>query len=184
MKLKILIGVLVFLIVLNLATIGSFVYMRVTQGERTDRWPVPGMMRGTSRPGERAPRAEFRNEHRKELRKLFREFHSETQDLRLRIHDLQGEAFALMQQDPVPKAEVDSLLEEISTLHLQISKAATQKMIESREFMSPEQMKMFFNAIRGPAPGGRGGPMFDGRGRKGHPDRPGHRRFGEKRDSI
>jgi len=184
MKLRILIGILVFLIVVNLATIGSFVYMRVTQDRSEGVWRVPGMTRESPRAGRRAPRAEFRHEHRKELRKLFSEFHSETQDLRIRIHELQGEAFALMQQEPVAQAQVDSLLEEISILHLEISKAATRKMIESREFMTPEQMKMFFNAIRGPAPGGHVGRMYDGGGRNGHTNKSGHRRSTGTRDSI
>lgn len=181
MKLKILIGALVFLIVVNLATIGSFVYMRITHDDRPAGLRAPGRAAGPSRFGTREPRTALRKEHRRELRKLFDEFHAETQDQRVRIHELQGEAFALMQKDPVPLAQVDSLLEEISALHLSISKAATRKIMESREFLPPEQMEMFLDALRGPSPAGPGWHMDGGRG---GPRRPGHRPHGERRDST
>lgn len=166
MKLKIIIGVLVFLIVVNVATIGSFVYYRFKQERKIEDTRRPGTHRSDR------PYSRIHEEHRGKLVQLFREFRSETKDMRNQIHELQNETFSLMQEDPVPTARVDSLLEEISAVHLEISKAATKKMFEARSFLSPEELKAFFNAIQEHGPGARGGMPFRGRGDRGTHGKP------------
>ncbi|UCG53018.1 MAG: periplasmic heavy metal sensor [Candidatus Latescibacterota bacterium] len=148
MKLKILVGILVFLIVLNLATIGTFLYIHFTQE------PVAPVGRMSPGPGMDLPMEpnrhgpmHFHATHRKELRKLHREFRIETLDLTLRIRDLELEAFELLQQDPVPQARVDSLLEEISLAQLEVSRRAAEKLIEAKRILPPDQQEIFFNAI-------------------------------------
>jgi hypothetical protein len=106
------------------------------------------------------------------MRELLSEFHFDTAELRFRIHELESETFDLMHRDPVPTAQVDSLLAEISSVQLSISKIATKKMIEAKAFLSPEQQEMFFKALLGPRPDKPGGPMFHERGVKTRPGKP------------
>jgi uncharacterized membrane protein len=150
MKLKVLIGILVFLIVLNLATIGTFLYVHFSQqtaeptgrfGHRADMRAAPGMRPGI---GERV---RFQHGEREELRAFLHQFREETRELRDRVSDLEREVFELMQTDPVPKQRVDSLLKEISLSQYEISKSAAAKMIEAKKILSPEQQTRFFEAI-------------------------------------
>jgi uncharacterized membrane protein len=176
MKLKILLGVLVFLIVLNLATIGTFLYLHFTR-------PAPPPFLATEMEPEsagpmRPPRLRhFPPEQRKELVGLLEEFRNETSALRLRAMDLEGEAFDLMQKDPFPAARVDSLLREISATRLEISRTAVRKLVKAKTILPPEEQRIFFDAIlqarpsHGPLHGpGRGERRFDGRGRRVRPD--------------
>ena len=173
MKLKILVGVLVFLIVINLATIGTFLYMHFTRPT-----PPPGFLSPGDAPegvrSMRAPRLRhFPREHREELVGLLQEFHSETSVLRNRMIGLESEAFDLIQRDPVPAARVDSLLGEISTARLEISRIAARKLVEAKAVLPPEEQRVFFDAIlearpahRPPHGPGREDRPFDGRGHR------------------
>jgi uncharacterized membrane protein len=177
MKLKILVGVLVFLIVLNLATIGTFLYMRFTRPEAP-----PGLFPGAA-PGAphdaRATRLRhLPPERREELVRLLGEFHAETAALRARTADLENEAFALMQLDPVPSARVDSLLREISSARLEVSRIAVRKIVQAKSVLPLEEQRLFFNAIlearpahRHPAGEVRGERAFEGRRRADRPGR-------------
>lgn len=171
MKLKILVGVLVFLIVVNLATIGTFLYMHFTRPT-----PPPGLAPGLAPDvpdPARAPRLRhLPPERREELVGLLREFHDETAALRVRTADLENEAFALMQLDPVPPEQVDSLLREISATRLEVSRIAAQKLVRAKAVLPPEEQRLFFKAIlearpvhRHPAGPGRDDRPFDGRRR-------------------
>ncbi len=162
MKLKILVGLLVFLVVLNLAALGTFM---VGYFSRPPGPPMPGLHgdlpeRG-AHGGERPWLRRLPHKERDELFDLLKEFQRETHDLRVRAHSLEGEAFGLMQRDPVPTARVDSLLAEISAARLEISRIAARKLIDAKTVLRPEQQRMFFDAILGarPAPGELRGPL-------------------------
>jgi len=178
MKLKVLVGLLVFLVVLNLAALGTFMYGHLS---RPPRPPMPFMSEES--PGRGAPHAErpwlrrLPPRERGELFELLQEFQHETRDLRMRAHVLEGEAFDLMQLDPVPTARVDSLLGEISAARLEISRIAARKLIEAKTVLPPEEQRMFFDAILGarPTPGAgheppRGERRFKGRSGRANPD--------------
>jgi uncharacterized membrane protein len=175
LKIKLLVGILVFLIVVNLATIGSFVYMRWSHRDA----PPPGYFDHRGFDHRRGPwadrdaRMRFPREDRQELMGLLRELRDETQDLRDRIDELEGQTLRVLQQDPVPRAQLDSLLEDIAATQLLISRKATDKLIEAKIHLSPEQQKMFFEAIRTVRPG-RPGPRRQLHGSK---RRAGNRRF-------
>jgi uncharacterized membrane protein len=152
-KLKLLIGVLVFLIVLNLATIGSFVYMRWTS-EPPDLVPPAPPSQGEiemGRPGPRGTRPHerfrLRPEERAELGRLLAELRSETADLELRIAELERQVFERVQEQPVDRDEIDSLLTEISAARLAISRAAADKLIEAKAHLTPDQQELFYRAI-------------------------------------
>ncbi len=155
MKLKLLIGILIFLIALNLATIGGFVY---TQWKLDSDTGLPAgretMRRGTRGRGI-SPR--FDPEKRQELRRLLDSLHEETTELRTQMNGLEENAFALLEQDPVPRDSLDVILEQLSGLRLEISKLAMNKLIEAKIHMDSRQQQMFFRMILGSRPDRRPG---------------------------
>ncbi len=179
MKIKILIGVLVFLIVLNLATIGSFLFMRWRADDegrsRAPRAPrVSRFERGHELP--RVPAHPFRpsGEERRQLFALLEGFRSDTEELRLEMFALEETVFELMRRDEVPRAEVDSLLEEISVVRTEIGRMAVDRLIESKEHLSPEQQQRFFESILETRSGRGGGRRWQQERRPG--EGPGQRR--------
>ena len=171
MKVKIVVGILVFLIVLNVAALGTFIYYG--HFSRPPMPPAPvsrGASPERSAPGSGPWLRHLPHKERGELFNLLEEFQRETRDLRTRALSLEDEAFGLMQRDPVPTARVDSLLSEISAARLEISRIAARKLIVSRTVLRPEQQRMFFDAILGarPAPREAREPRWGDRRMRGH----------------
>jgi Spy/CpxP family protein refolding chaperone len=179
-KIKLLIGVLVALIVLNLATIGSFLFMQWrSSGREVGLWTQEGRPVGPSaRRGHegrrRPPRFRLSEEERDQLMSLLVEFRSETEGLRQKISEDENRVFELMRREQVPRAQVDSLLEEITRGRLESGRLAIDKLVESKAYLSPEQQKLFFDAILQVRP-------HDGMRRGWHGQMRGDRR-GERRD--
>lgn len=146
MKLKFLVGVLVLLIVVNLVAIGTFLYIHFTRPEPPGHFSSPGMMRSPA-PTRAQRLRHLQSEHREELMTLLGELREETSELRTRLSRLENDAFDLMQVDPVPSAQVDSLLREISTARFEISRVAARKLIKAKAVLPPEEQRMFFDAI-------------------------------------
>lgn len=174
MKLKILVGLLIFLVVLNLAALGTFLYGHFSRSPMPPAPAVRGAWLERGAPhGERPLLGRLPHKERDELFKLLDEFQRETRDLRARTRTLEDEAFGLMQRDPVPTARVDSLLGEISTARLEVSRIAARKLVASKTILRPEQQRMFFDAILGarpPAPAVRE-PFRGGRRMREHAGR-------------
>jgi uncharacterized membrane protein len=172
-KIKLLIGVLVFLIVLNLATIGSFVYLQWSRGRDhvSILVPAPEVSR-RGREGRQLGRGmRLRKDERSELWRLLEEFRGETEALGNRVRELERRSFGLMQREPVPRDSLDNLLEEISAVRLEISRRAADKLIEASVHLTPDQQRHFYAAVltAGDLRGSR-----HGRPGMGAPDR--HRR--------
>ncbi len=154
MKLKVLVGVLIILIAINLATIGSYLYTLTKHGDR-DRPDVPGpMMLPPELPNETpferpglALMKKLNREERHQLMQLLNELRMETEELRTSIHAMEADVMEMLRQDIIPSDRVDSLLEEISEAHLQVSRKATNKLIEAKSHLSPEQQMLFYDAI-------------------------------------
>ena len=177
MKLKVLVGVLVFLIVLNLATIGTFLYMHFTRPELPPTADGPGFPPRDHASMRKPWLHQLPSEDREALVGLLDELRLETEDLRTKMRDLEDRVFDLMQSDPVPVARVDSLLAEISQTRLEISRIATRKLIEAKGVLPPEEERIFFDAILQARPTPhfsqgmrRGDRQFGGRKRGAPPD--------------
>lgn len=188
MKLKVLVGILVILIAVNLATIGSYLYRLNRDGDRGRRnAPMPAMFH-PERPGGirgdgpgRALMGKLSREERDQMMQLLSELRMETEDLRILIHAMESDVMMALRQDSIPKERVDSLLQEISAAHLQISHKATNKLIEAKSYLSPEQQELFYDAMLkarayGPGDSGMKGMFRDGR------ERPGQRGNGHGRN--
>ena len=171
MKVKLLIGILVALIVLNLATIGSFVYMR-WRAPNHDLAALAPQPDRDFRPGHgdhRGIRGQFRpsGDERRYLMGLLSEFRTQTDGLHQKIYEDENRVFGLMQQEDVPRVEVDSLLEEISKSRLEMQRLAVDKLIESKAHLSPMQQQHFFESILQNRPGGPMGKGWHQQKRRG-----------------
>jgi hypothetical protein len=160
------------LIVLNLATIGSFVYLQW----KDSRTAVPG-------PSDIAPpvppdrlRAIDR-EKRAELRRLLVELHGETADIRGRIGALEAEALRHLERDPVPRDSLETILDQTSALQREVSRHAVDKLIEAKIHLDTRQQRVFFRMILRSRPDRQPGFGHPPRGQP-RPDRDGHRRGG------
>jgi len=144
-KLKLLISVLLFLIVLNLATIGTFMYK---QWKQEDTYRAPHAERQLHSRSRRSGEMRTLNpEKRQVLRRLLKELHEETENLQDEISRKQIEAFALLERETVPRDSLNMVLEQVSELRLEISRRATDKLIKAKVHLDPNQQKMFFRLI-------------------------------------
>lgn len=147
MKIKVLIGVLIFLIVINLATIGSYVYLKMTK-EPNRHMPLMPLVDGPERPvPPDRPELKLNKGQREKLINLLRSFREITIDLRQQMRKLEDDTFVLLQKDTVSRKQVDVNLRKITELKLEISKEAVNKLIEAKKFLSPEQQQHFYNAL-------------------------------------
>lgn len=146
MKVKILIGVLLFLIAVNLATIGSYVYLRFTHDRARTFFNREHLDR-RFRDREHRPDLKLTKEQRKQLFSLFQSFRSETDSQRQHIGTLEAQTFQLLQQDPVPMDSVKQNLHKISDIRYDISLHIIQKLMEAKSFLNHDQQHAFYNAI-------------------------------------
>lgn len=144
MKLKILIGLLVVLIALNLGTIGSYLYLQL--GKERDKKEFRPPYTGYFEPHKR-PELNLDRGQRRQLAVLLREFYRESKDRRLEIRQLEFDIFNSLQNENVNDEQIKKNLRKISDLRFEISQMAIQKMREAKQFLSPEQQRRFFNAI-------------------------------------
>jgi len=173
MRLKLLVGILVFLIVVNLATIGTYLYYRIEQHPAEIRDFPPGAPIPP-------PLHDLGTIERTKLLKLMMDFHDETMELRDSVRSLEHESYILFQENPVSKDKINAKLQEIAAIRLEISKKAAARFIEAKTFLTQEQAERFFGAIMQARPDGpdgpppfRGGrppdPMRDGQPQDGPP---------------
>ncbi len=147
MKIKVLVGVLIFLIVINLATIGSYVYLKITN-EPNRHMPLMPLVEGPERPlPPDRPELKLNKGQREKLINLLRSFREKTIGLRQQMRKLEDDTFVLLQKDTVSPKQVDANLQKISEIKLEISKEAVNKLIDAKKFLSPEQQKHFYNAL-------------------------------------
>ena len=161
MKMKLLVGGLIFLIVINLATIGTFVYMRFAHH------PPPGMPGFDGPPHGPLPLNGMDEGQRKKVMDLVESLRDETAELNDKAAQLERRTFELMQETPGPEDSIDQGLRDLSAVRLEISRRVTKKFMEAKSFLTPEQQRMMFHEMsrghHGPPPGGPGreGPPFD-----------------------
>ena len=177
MKTKILIGILVFLIIVNLATIGAYLYVRAARPEGDaalisaqhgprGRGPLPDLL------------GQLSSDQRGRLNELMSGFHDETHLLHDQVRDLEESMFRLLHQDPVPSDSIELMLRRMADLRLEISRKAIQRLVAAKVFLAPGQQDILFDAIMtarpeigGPPPRGEGMPPGPPVG-QGRPPRP------------
>lgn len=171
MKTKFLVGILVFLIVVNVATLGTYLYLRFIAPQEPDfgspeLGPPPAMM-------------DLDPDAREQLRDVMMEFRQEARPLQEQITQAEDSIALLLAQDPVPTDAMERLFKRIADIRVSINRMAVQRLVQAKSFLTPEQQRVFFRAIlearprMGPRGGFGRGPLMgpdSGRGRPFGPD--------------
>ncbi|UCH65879.1 MAG: periplasmic heavy metal sensor [Ignavibacterium sp.] len=168
MKIKLLVGGLIFLIIINLATIGTFLIMQLSKDEQKfkyraqDSLMIPPFLHPDSR-GER-----LNDEQRQKLFGMFKKFRTETREVNEEIKVLQHEIQELLMSEEINEEELNAKMQKIAELRLSISRAAIKNIIEAKTFLTPEQVEHFVRAIMHFRPPHRDGmpPEFNRRHRE------------------
>ena len=167
MKTRLLVGALLFLIVVNLATLGTYLYHQLRQSEL----PSFGSERGG--PPELAGLPQEKRMHVMELMRSVREQGIEKEKEIRAVEDSIG---GLLLSDSVPLERVNALLKRSAELKYEISNIAVQHLVQAKAFLTPEQQRLLFRAILEARPRmrrqggfGPGGPPFGPDAREGMP---------------
>ena len=163
MKIKVLIGILVFLIVLNLATIGTWVYLHVFKSpipraprvERLLQRPLWSMRR-------RPPLEDLTPEQRQQLGNLFREMRRQKQPVEKRLREIHLRLREALLDTTVTEDSLRSLLDSLVTLQRQLNEITIEHFLKARHFLTPEQQKRIFRHLLIPGTG----PHTPGWGRR------------------
>jgi Spy/CpxP family protein refolding chaperone len=164
MKTKVLVGILLFLIVVNLSTIGVFV-VHMLRGPKEAELMSPEGGRPAGMMAPETPMMRLQPEVRERMHKLMMTFREDTRDLQQKIFVLEDTTVALLKNDPPPMGHITDNLKQISDLRLLINQKAIHNLLQAKSFLPPEQQDMFFRAIMQARPQiGRYGAGMMGRG--------------------
>jgi hypothetical protein len=164
MKTKMLVGVLLFLIVINLSTIGVFVF-HMLRGPKEAEPTVPEGGRPVGMMAQESPMMRLKPEIRERMHTLMMNFREDTRDLQQKIFVLEDTTVALLKDDPPPMGRISDNLKQISDLRLLINQKAIHNLLQAKSFLPPGQQEMFFRAIMQARPQmGRYGSGMMGRG--------------------
>lgn len=136
MKIKILVGALVALMIINIAALGSFLYLH----QRAKNAKQPN----------RAHRFAIKYVPEKDRAKFFhtaRELRMDIGPLADSTSALEKDLIASMRQNPVPRAHIDSLLEHISRNRLEINRKATARMIAMGDSLTDDERGRMVDAL-------------------------------------
>jgi len=136
MKVKFLVGALIVLVLMNLAALGSFFYMQhhapaPRRGERAQRWMSKNLP----------------DQDRREFVRTVRGIRKDIGPLAESTRVLEKQLIDSMREDPVPRARIDSLLQEISRNRLDMARRATDRMITMGDSLTPEERGRMVDAI-------------------------------------
>ncbi len=147
MKIKLLVGGLIFLIIINLVTIGTFLYLQFNKSGQKfkyraqDSLMIPPFLHPDSR-GER-----LNKEQREKLFGMFENFRNETKEVNEEIEMIQNEIQELLMSETINEEELNQKMQKVSELRLKISRVAVKNIIEAKSFLTPEQVEHFVRAI-------------------------------------
>jgi hypothetical protein len=145
MKTKVLVGVLLFLIVVNLSTIGVFVFHMLRGPKDVESANPEGFRPGMMAP--ESPMMHLQPEVRERMHTLMMNFREETKEFQMKIFALEDTTVALLKNDPPPMRHISENLKQISDLRLLINEKAIHNLLRAKTFLPPEQQEMFFRAI-------------------------------------
>jgi hypothetical protein len=139
MKVKLLVGALLVLVLINIAALGSFWFLH-----------AHGRHHGDRRYDREHRSHRFANVSEDERQKLFRamkSFHEDVKPLSDATAKLEDDVVASMRKDPVPRAHIDSLLEQISKNRLELARRATDRMIAMGDSLSADERGHMVDAL-------------------------------------
>lgn len=136
MKIKALAAILVVLIIFNVAALGSFLFLRLhhrqaPQLDRVHRWVLKNVP----------------EQDRDKFFHTARSIHQDIGPLAQETSVLEKQLIKSMREDPIPRAHVDSLLEQISRNRLEIARKATDRMIAMGDSLTPDEREHMADAL-------------------------------------
>ncbi|MFZ0389824.1 MAG: periplasmic heavy metal sensor [Calditrichia bacterium] len=168
-KIKIFIGILIFLMIINLAVLGSYLYHRWSLPERT--FPF-SHERSAAMFDHSLPRLD--REQRHQLRRLQHRFHETVSPFLQQRRQYRRDMFELLRQDELDTAAVYEKLKELNLVDQDIERKAVELLMETRQFLSPEQLSFLYHFLSGFQEGAPPGRRYRGGSGRG-PFRPEYR---------
>ena len=147
MKTKTLIIILVTLIVINLLTIGAFVYVQVIK-KGPPPPPREAFQPFLMHPNN--PEARLTVEQQKKLMTLMDNFKNETMQLKAKSDSTEQLLAGLFLQSNVSKGKIDSTLKILRDIRYEISLKAADNVIKAKAFLNPQQQEIFLHNIMQP----------------------------------
>jgi hypothetical protein len=146
MKIKILVGVLVFLIIVNFATIGSYTYFHITKGgERNYERPL--LKEEFRRTQSRPPRLRLNSDQRRQLWKLNKQFQADIKEYEMEIDQIRTQIFQELEKESFSMDKVEEKLQNIAQIKLNIEKHAIMKLRETKKYLSPAQRQLIYDSM-------------------------------------
>lgn len=139
MKVKVLSGILIFSLALNLAVLGTFIYHRI---DRPDVFLPPGEAK--------PPFIKDMNldeEQRREMFDMFRKFRKAGMEEMKDIFRIEQELFDEIMADNVDLNAVDSLNNLIAVKKSDLSAKAINNFIKTKKFLTAEQQEHFLKML-------------------------------------
>jgi uncharacterized membrane protein len=140
MKIKLLVGAVIVLIIVNLAALGSFWFMHAKAGQGRDT--RPGREWRMRNFGRDMPRDE-----RERLLRMVQGFRRETRPLIEETRDLENQLMEAMRQGSASREHIDSLNVAIAQSRLEIARRATERMIALGDSLNPDQREEMMKTL-------------------------------------
>ena len=147
MKIKFLVGGLVFLIIINLATIGTYIYLQLNKSDHKFKYRPQDSLMIPPFLYQDDNGKNFSKEQREKFFGMFKNFRDETKDINEEIKVLQEEIKDQLMSEEVNEDDLDQKLQKVSALRLNISRIALKNIIQAKSFLTPEQVEHFVQAI-------------------------------------
>jgi Spy/CpxP family protein refolding chaperone len=148
MKIKILIGILLFLIILNLAVLGTYVYRQwINPVSTQDFQPHHRMFSGNERAKLHSPTMRLNSEQRQKMHDLRMHFREAVLPHRREITNLRAQIAQALLSDKIDTAMVYGRLDAIAREEEQIEKATIRMMLQTRQFLTNQQVSFLYDKM-------------------------------------
>jgi Spy/CpxP family protein refolding chaperone len=163
MKTRILAGILLFLIIINLATLGTYIYQNLTRPSPDNPALSPPMGSGMRYGRMHVPPPNMTAEQRTKLHAVMEDFRGSCDSLERSAQGLEREIVHLLRSERVDQRQIETRLRAISDIRYKIGVEATKHLLQAKAFLKPDQQEAFFNMFMRM----HGGPQGMGPERRG-----------------
>ncbi len=142
MKVKVMSGILIFSLALNLAVIGTFVFKRIVGTDAGFHPRNGGMGRGAF-----FREMDLDDAKREKIIELFKEFRKINKETQEQIMVLKEQLFETLQGDSSDINKSYSIMDKIGNERLALGKSALNQFLKAKSFLSPEQQNHFYRML-------------------------------------
>jgi hypothetical protein len=142
MKIKVISGVLIFSLALNLAVIGTFLYRRVLMTDHD--FPPKDRIGGRTK---FLKDMDLEDEKRTKLIEVFSEFRKTNKETAIQINALEDQLFETLKGESMDVDRAYLIMDQIGEKKLALGKKALDQFIKAKSFLSPEQQDHFYRML-------------------------------------